>query len=257
MRNVKVFTRGSFLKVSSKKFSFFYKFNNNEFIPSFHNFKDSINVDFLEGIKFAYRNLIEALYDRDYEFLEGACEESLAKKLEKSMNEYKDELFISSPKDILVQISSLKMECHIGISTSRYKNSLIKLEKCNNAFESNKGFPFNPNILNSLPGFENLFNFYKQQDNSILKYYVIRLNVDMKSNLILSRNSLNYDTTEIHNVLFELESTDRNILFNIFSKSSIMKAAGFYRNSDSSELPEKIIISDFDNVMNGNPLLKV
>jgi len=259
MRNVKLLTRVSFLKLPSKNFSFFYKFNNNEESKkSAGNIKDSINVDILVGLQFAYRNLIEALYDRDYGFLSDTCEESLAKNLEKSMKEYKDELFISSPTDVSVELSSLKMEIHMGITTNRNRNSMSNIKKSNSFFDSQKAMPFNPSFLNSIPGFENLFNFYRSQDNnSFIKNIVIRLNADIKTNLILSRHSLNADVSEIHNVMFELESSNPNVYLNILSQSNILKSTGFFRDIPASEHPEKIIISDFDNFMKGNPLIKV
>ena len=108
-------------KIYCKNFSiFFYKFGNDE-SESNLNMNKTLNPNTISGLKFAYKNFIESVYDKDFEYIQKNCEKTFGEKVSKSINEEK--LFISE-SDTSINLSLTNIEFHIGAESNRYNNKL-------------------------------------------------------------------------------------------------------------------------------------
>jgi hypothetical protein len=250
MRNFHISKRITLSKFQIKNNSYFYKFNNDEQVNKFKSnygklLKTKINKEITSGLQFAYRNFIEAIYDKDLEFIKENCEQYFAEKLENSITEDKKKLYISSPSEVSVEISSIKFETHYGITTNRNDNRMRNLKKLDGLLDNLKIIPIPKFLLDKIPELSNLFNFYKPPNaDKVEDRLVLRLNADIQTNLILSRSSSKVDVPEMHNVVFEIQTDDP-----IYIKYFILSSFGTNNQTDDFRMADKIIISDFDNYM--------
>lgn len=266
MRNINVGKRNILSKLLIKNFSYFYQFNNlKSKVPSSSSNKDMLNPQIVPGIEFGYRNFIEAVYDKDFDYLSQICEENFAQSLEKSIEDNKHDLYISSPEDIDVRVMDLKFDLHLPLTVDRNKNNQYEFTKSeeNNGFMNINGTQI-PKFLN----LGNIFNFYtvnmnKVKMDGLQPSFVLRITADIKTNLILSNSEIKKESSETHNILFEIEYNKidsiveaLNVPNMLLTYFKFMKPNQFNNNSDSNP-DKKAIISDFDNFMKGNPLVKI
>lgn len=191
----------------------------------------------LEGFKYIYRNFIEAINDKDEEYIEKVCEETFAKKLIESIKDEKVYLNDIGESDKSVKIEKINFELYYGIKTNREENRKQGVKK-----EREFQLPFThikPKVIMHMGPFNT--------------YVVFRLIVDFRTNIILDEQPISDETkSEVHSIIFENESQDQKVIFHILdqTQASIFQKLMF---SKKKNLDWKI--SDFDNFMGGNPLL--
>ena len=95
-------------KISIKNFSlFFYKFGNIVSKTKI-NMIDTLSSNTKSGLKFAYKNFLESVYDQDLVYIEKNCEKRFAEIISNSIQ--KKELFISDVKKEGQKLFPLKLD---------------------------------------------------------------------------------------------------------------------------------------------------
>jgi len=212
-----------------------------------------INKSLLNGLSFIYKNFLIALKERDYEFLQSICEVNFFSKLKDNLIDYNQTIYSNytdeNDKTIQIKPESVFLINEVFLSASRAKNkeSEAKLDqKVSGKFPS---FLFDA-LRKTSP-----FNFYSS--NPLMNTIVCRVQVDIASNLILTRqlqeNSAN--EREIHNFIIEAEFQDPSHLFQVFDFPAHLKFLfkKKFEKQENQEIDWKV--ADFDNFMKGNPLI--
>ena len=108
-------------KISIKNFSlFFYKFGNIVSKTKI-NMIDTLSSNTKSGLKFAYKNFLESVYDQDLVYIEKNCEKRFAEIISNSIQ--KKELFIYE-SNTNINLSIVKIEFHFGAESNRNNNKL-------------------------------------------------------------------------------------------------------------------------------------
>ena len=188
---------------------------------------NSLNPNLISGLKFAYKNFIESVHDKDLEYIEKNCEKTFVNKISNSINS--NQLFISETDTIIINISSVEIEIHFGVRTNRKNNNL--------------------NVDSKFVSFM-LPNFIRKKSNLTRVYFynsknkftsVAKLDIEFHSNLILKKSPIKEQKFKTHNVIFEIQCNPFYLSKQLFS--------------DNQKEKLEIIISDFDNFMKGNPFI--
>ncbi len=235
---------------SSESLEYPFKFNN-QTIPNKSNMDVKIiaKAEILEGFKFIYTNLIEAMKDKDFEFIRNATEETLSSKLTNALMYYNKPVYINRTGNINIEVENLFMENHIGASSNRSENKMYNI--------TGKLFKNPMSYISPMPD----VYIYK---NARRQIFTMRVIVDFKTNLFLTNanaNSSDSDdiNTQFHSLQLEHEFENPMNAMNLFDMKQSKKMAWLIPKSltknDKKEEFDNWVVTDIDGFMKGNPLV--
>lgn len=258
------FTNISYKKFTTKKQNYPYIFNNTSRTVNDEITKIMLekNKEIQEGTKLIYKNFLFALYEKDYSYLQEVCEKNFAQKLNQSLFNYNEKLYISHKEtednNIQIKLKNLQLDAYLGVSTNRELNKSNRLEKIDVA--SIGGSLFTLILTKIRDKMDREFIQYYLNNGKTNENYTIRIAIDVESNLILSKYQLfNKESLELHSIVIEAQSNNPNLFVNLLKGgeedsgifNTMLKMVQMKKKWDNYSW----IVSDFDNFMNGNPLV--
>lgn len=241
---------------SFKRFSsdFFYQFGKKD--SNDLNLKGEIlSSDFSEGLKFAFKNFLQAVHENDHEYISENTEREFGKKVIKNIKDYKGKLYIypEDEEQIRILINGMKFDLHLCVEADRESNKKNGVSKLPSSVGEMMSKMMRINISNENNPFKEGLSFYQAKTITFppMMTSVARFHIEFNSNLILSKKAASDQQEEKHSVTFDVQGKTPFDLLSTFNKS-------FMKNAPvpiQANPPEKIIISDFDNCMQGNPLV--
>lgn len=240
-------------RFSSINRTFVYKFGNNSPLYNINiDHNDLITDSIKNGIIYSYKNFVTALKDRDVEYIKKTCEKGFAKHIIDDVVNFPDKLTLKENESIeeKVYITSIEVEAHHQITNDRDINNSSK-----NKYKWRPTWALHEKITRiyakvmkkAVPNSEDLHTFHK-----IGKESIVRLKVNLRTNYIISNADdklLNQLEMEDHSIILEKQTT--------ISVEFYLYLFKVYANMFKIEPEGKpFIIADFDNYMQGNPLVK-
>jgi hypothetical protein len=219
------------MKIIKKLFSISYPYKFGNKLPQLEGkMKISIPSD-LTNFTYIYNNFIMALYEKDYNYLEGISEKYFYLKMRNLLENFKGNLFISSnninDKNINTEIIGVKEEYNMGtISLDRDANAGLEYTEV-----TPKELKFGKLGEKAFPNHIETFKLYGKSPNIFKIKIIIKTKIDFETDLIISEGSKKEDR-EVHTMVLE----EQIALF-------------------GSSRSRNIIVSDFDKLMNDNPLV--
>jgi hypothetical protein len=158
-------------------------------------------VDLVKSFFKTYKNFIQAISEKELEYLEKNCERKFGDSLIETLEEEKDELHLNQidPSEIRISIEKIVMSINFGLSLNRDLNkNLVKSE------DRSKRLAF---FLKLVPKDLLDINYYEKEDGNIMTdHSVVRFLIDYKTNYVISKEKISDPTLfEEHNLILESE----------------------------------------------------
>jgi len=215
------------------------------------------NEEVLMKFKQFYKNFINSISKKDYTFLKKKCEKKLFLNLKKTLDEDNDKMYINDLKEekIKINIQKIIMQLNLGASIDReFNKRLVKADEQNNIFQNLKKQV--PDILVEFAFYklnqkENINNLPVNLENNLVRFYI-----DLKTNYIISRTPLKDENQfEEHSLIYEWDVKQIVSTYKILKQHPLIKKNPILEGAMKDAEDLKIVISDFDNYLNGNKFI--